>query len=170
MSGSQKIIVIGCPGSGKSTFSRRLRDRTGLPLYYLDRIWHKADRTTVTEDEFDRALGDILCTDRWIIDGNFLRTMEMRLQACDTVFLLDLPTEACLEGVRSRIGTVREEMPWIEMEFDPEFHQYIQDFAADRLPQIYELLEKYKAGKKITVFHSREEIDSLFENGGCGLM
>ena len=56
----KKVIVIGCPGAGKSTFARRLRDLTGLPLFYLDRIWHKADRTTVSREEFDAALEQIL--------------------------------------------------------------------------------------------------------------
>lgn len=52
----KKILVIGCPGSGKSTFARRLRDRTGLPLYHLDLLWHRPDKTTVSEAEFDAAL------------------------------------------------------------------------------------------------------------------
>ena len=52
----RKAIIIGCPGSGKSTFARKLRDRTGLPLVYLDRIWHRPDKTTVTKDEFDLKL------------------------------------------------------------------------------------------------------------------
>ena len=156
----RRAIVIGCPGSGKSTFSRKLRDLTGLPLYYLDRIWHKADKTTVTREEFDAALEKILAGDRWIIDGNYSRTLELRLQACDTVFLFDLPLEDCLQGASSRIGTVREDLPWVETEFDPEFRQWIEDFPRDQLPRICELLELYGAGKTVFVFHSRQEADN----------
>ena len=72
----KKNLVIGCPGSGKSTYARRLRDRTGLPLYPLDLLWHRPDKTTVSEAEFDTALAEILRKDRWIIDGNFSRTLE----------------------------------------------------------------------------------------------
>ena len=89
---------------------------TGLPLYYLDQIWHKADRTTVSKEEFDAKLREIIQQDSWIIDGNYLRTMECRLDACDTVFFLDYPLEICLEGAKARIGTVREDMPWVETE------------------------------------------------------
>lgn len=158
----EKIIVIGCPGAGKSSFSRRLREKTDLPLYYLDMIWHKPDKTNITRDEFDAALSDILKKDKWIIDGNYSRTLEMRLKACDTVFMLDFPTAVCLEGARSRIGKKREEMPWIEEEFDPEFKQYIINFANTKLPHIYELLNKYK-DKNIIVFKSREELNRFFD-------
>ncbi len=65
----QRAIVIGCPGSGKSTFSRKLRDSTGLPLYYLDLLWHKPDRTTVSREKFDKRLYEILMQEQWIIDG-----------------------------------------------------------------------------------------------------
>ena len=77
----RRIIVIGSPGAGKSTFARQLRDKTGLPLYYLDMIWHLPDRTTITKEEFDQKLMDILNTDSWIIDGNYGRTIEMRLKS-----------------------------------------------------------------------------------------
>lgn len=153
----QRAIVIGCPGAGKSTFSRRLRDATGLPLYYLDRIHHKPDRTTVTKQEFDARLGDILRRNQWIIDGNYNRTLEMRLKCCDTVFLLDYPTEVCLSGVASRIGQQREDMPWQETEFDSEFRQFILDFSKESLPRIYRLIEKYRENREILVFKSREE-------------
>ena len=92
----QRAIVIGCPGAGKSTFARKLRARTGLPLYYLDMLWHRPDRTNVSRQAFDAALSAILATDRWIIDGNYQRTLEMRLQACDAVFFLDYPLPLCL--------------------------------------------------------------------------
>lgn len=153
----QKIIVIGCPGSGKSTFSRALRDKLGLPLHYLDMLWHKPDKTTVSREEFDKKLSEILKSDEWIIDGNFNRTLEMRVEACDTVFLLDFPVDVCLSGVESRIGTKREEMPWVEEEFDPEFKEWIINFPKDKLPYIYQTLDKYR-DKNIVIFKSRSEL------------
>ena len=159
-----KIIVIGSPGAGKSTFSRKLRDITGLPLHYLDMLWHNPDKTTITREEFDASLCEMLAGDRWILDGNFNRTLEMRLSACDTVILLDYPLEVCLAGVESRIGTKREDMPWIEEEFDPEFKQYITDFPKNTLPSMYEKLEKYGKGKNIIILRSREDAKKYLEN------
>lgn len=159
----QKIIIIGCPGSGKSTFARKLRDTTGLPLYYLDMIWHKPDHTNVSTEEFDEKLTDILCKDKWIIDGNYNRTLEMRLAKCDTVFLLDFKTEVCLAGAESRIGKKREEMPWIETEFEEEFKQWILDFSKNQLPYIYEKINQYNQDKKIIIFKSRNEMDEYLK-------
>ena len=163
----KRILVIGCPGAGKSTFARALRDRTGLPLWYLDQIWHRPDRTNVSREEFDARLGELLRGPEWIIDGNYLRTLEVRLQAADTVFLLDYPTEVCLEGARSRIGTRREDLPWVEEEFDPEFRQWIEDFSRDQLPEINRLLEQYRDGREIHRFRSREEAAAWLRDFGA---
>lgn len=159
----KKVIVIGSPGAGKSTFSRSLRDKTGLPLYYLDQIWHKADKTNVSREEFDIKLDEILRKDEWIIDGNYSRTLEKRLRECDTVFLLDLPLQVCFESAKTRVGQKREEMPWVEEEFDEEFGQYILDFPNDKLPEIYRLIEQYRAGKNIFVFKSRDEVNEYID-------
>ncbi len=159
----RKVIVIGSSGAGKSTFARKLRDKTGLPLYYLDMLWHKPDRTTVTREEFDAKLEKLLKQDQWILDGNFQRTLETRLMACDTVFLLDYPLEVCLVSVENRIGQKRDDMPWIETEFDPEFRQWIVNFQQKQLPQIYELLQKYLRQKDIVIFKSRQEADDYLD-------
>lgn len=87
----KKAVVIGCPGSGKTTFAERLSARTGLPLFYLDAIWHKPDRTHIARAEYDQRLTEILAQEEWIIDGNYSRTIESRIRMCDTVFLFDLP-------------------------------------------------------------------------------
>lgn len=155
----QRIIIIGSPGAGKSTFARKLRDITGLPLHYLDLIYHKPDRTTIPREEFDAKLEEILASERWIIDGNYQRTIERRLQACDTVFLLDYPVEQCLEGAQERVGRKREEMPWVEETLDGTFRQLILEFRQTKLPKIYALLEQYKVGREIVIFKSRAEAE-----------
>ena len=152
-----RVIVIGPSGAGKSTFARALRDKTGLPLHYLDMLWHKPDKTTITSEEFDAKLAEMLREERWIIDGDYSRTLETRLQACDTVFFLDYPLEVCLQGVENRWGTAREDMPWVEEGSDPEFIQWIRDFFEIRRPKVLALLEQYGEGREIHVFHSRDE-------------
>ena len=159
----RKIAIIGCPGSGKSTFARKLREITGLPLYYLDRLWHKLDKSNVSREEFDENLKKIVEYEKWIIDGNYFRTLEMRLKMCKYVFLLDHPLEVCLSGAESRIGKEREDMPWVETELDEEFRQQIVDFSKEQLPQIYILLEKYQREKSVVIFKSRKEADSYLK-------
>lgn len=160
----QKVMVIGSPGAGKSTFARKLRDATGLPLYYLDMLWHKPDRTNISREEFDAHIDELVKKNKWIIDGNYQRTLERRLIECDTVFLLDYPLEVCLSGAESRIGTKREDMPWIETEFDEEFRQWIIDFSKDQLPRIYRMLEQYGSNRTVVIFRSREETDDYLNS------
>ena len=127
----QKVIVIGCPGGGKSTFAKALHEASGLPLYHLDMMYWNADRTKVPKEVFWERLEEALRQERWIIDGNYNRTMEMRIQACDTVFFLDYPVEVCLEGIKSRAGKPRSDMPWVENDYsDKEFIDFIQKHNA----------------------------------------
>ena len=159
-----KAIVIGSPGAGKSTFARKLRDITGVPLFYLDMIFHRADRTTVSREEFDRELGRIVALESWIIDGNYQRTLAMRFEAAEKVFYFDLPTEECLSGAAARIGTKREDLPWVERELDPDFQQYIIDFPKDQKPKIDRLISQYRQSRDIIIFKSRVEADCYLKS------
>ena len=156
----QKALVIGSPGAGKSTFARKLRDAAGLPLYHLDMLWLKPDRTTVSREEFDQKLAAILAKDRWVIDGNYLRTMETRLKSCDAVFFLDLPAGVCLAAAERRIGIRRDDLPWVEESLGDEFRQYILDFPHVQLPAVRALLEKYRTEKTVITFRSWPEADN----------
>lgn len=162
----EKIIVIGSPGAGKSFFSQKLSIITKLPLYHLDMIYHKSDGTHISKEELDEGLKSIFKEEKWIIDGNYQRTLEMRLKECDTVFLLDFPTEICIEGAKSRIGKKREDLPWVEEKLDEEFEQSIINFRSEKLPKIYELLDKYKNNINTYIFKSRKEAEDFIQEQG----
>lgn len=110
----KKIIVIGCPGSGKSTFSKALHKITGIPLFHLDMMYWNADKTIVEKSAFRGRLSSIFQKNEWIIDGNYGSTMELRMQECDTIIFLDYPLDVCLNGIHERKGKVRSDMPWTE--------------------------------------------------------
>ena len=159
----KKIIVIGCPGSGKSTVSRALHSKTGIPLYHLDMLNWNADKTTVEKSVFRERLSAVLAQDEWIIDGNYGSTMELRMAVCDTVIFLDYPLDVCLDGIKKRRGKPRSDMPWIETEEDAEFIEFIKSYSEQQKPKVMELLEKY-GDKNIIILESREQADA-FLNG-----
>lgn len=152
----QKILVIGCAGSGKSTLSKELRDITGLPLFHLDNIWWRPDRSHISREEFDRKLDEILLTDRWILDGDYSRTYETRFQACDTVIFLDYPFDVCMNGIKERGGKHRADISWTAQALDPELVKLVERYERDDRPVVLSLFAKYSDVNRF-VFRSRLE-------------
>lgn len=155
----KKIIIIGCPGAGKSYFAKRLHSVTGIPLYHLDMIWHKPDKTHISREEFDETLQRIFREEAWILDGNYSRTMEMRMQACDTIILFDMPYEVCMRGIQEREGKKRDDMPWEAVETDASFLKEVEKYIPEELPKVYQYLNKYEGHKEIIIFKTREEAE-----------
>lgn len=160
----KKVIVIGCPGSGKSTFARSLHEKTGLPLFYLDMLKWNADKTTVSKEVFLHRLNNVLSENEWIIDGNYASTMELRLSVCDTVIFLDYDLEVCLSGIKERQGKARPDMPWVETEDDKEFIEFIRNYNTQSRPKVIELLNNKYNNKNIYIFKCRDEAQHFIDN------
>ncbi len=110
----ERILIIGNAGSGKTTFAKKLAEKTGLPLVHLDTLYWNGNWEHITRDAFDDVLQKELEKPAWIMDGNFNRTLPHRLQYCDTIFYFDVPTITCLWGITKRIltnyGKARDDM------------------------------------------------------------
>src|SRR6187402_354163 len=103
----ERILIIGSPGSGKSTMARALAARTGLPLVHLDQIYWQPDWVERDKAEWLATLTAALAEPRWIIEGNYSSSLAQRLAAADTAVLLDVPTWRCLWRITKRVSTYR---------------------------------------------------------------
>lgn len=145
----RRVLVIGCPGAGKSTLTRALAETLGLPAVYLDRLWWKSGWINRTRAEFDARLDAALAGDAWVMDGNYLRTLPRRLERCDAVLFLDYPRRLCLSRALRRIlrwrGRTRPDMAeGCPERLDPAFIRWIWDFHRTQRPRVLELLDGWK--------------------------
>ena len=159
----KKVIIIGCCGSGKSTFARHLHACTGIPLFYLDQLNWNADKTTVEKEVFLKRVQDVIQKDSWIIDGNYGSSIEMRMQACDTLFFLDYSVDICIQGIHERVGKIRADMPWVEHEVDEDLIEFVKNYEREDRPEVLNLLSRYKE-KEIHLFRTRKDAKIYLES------
>ncbi|MGM9588882.1 MAG: topology modulation protein [Faecousia sp.] len=162
----ERILIIGCPGSGKTRLAKRLGEKWNLPVVHLDNLWWTDDWENVSREEFDARLEEVLEGEKWIIDGNFSRTMPMRLQYCDTIIYLDYHRWQCLLGMFQRVllnyGKVRPDMGGNNPErFDPEFIKFIWNFNKNNRTLNYTYLANARHAKTIVLKNRRETKEFL---------
>ncbi|MFI5045880.1 MAG: hypothetical protein ACHQIG_02355 [Acidimicrobiia bacterium] len=90
-----RVLVDGFAASGKSTFASDLAARAGLPLIHLDLHYWKPGWVDPSDDEWREKQRGLLAGDAWILDGNYLETLDLRLERADTIVLLDTPWWRC---------------------------------------------------------------------------
>jgi len=105
-----RIALIGCPGSGKSTLAREIAERTGHPVIYMDYEYWQPGWVPVPKDEFTARQEQWIQGERWIIDGFYGSTLQLRYSAADLVIFLDLPRWLCFLRVMKRHGTPRPDL------------------------------------------------------------
>ena len=89
-------MIFGRPGSGKSTFAQKLYNKTGIKLYHLDRYFYIKNWVERDTSEFLQIQQSIVQQDRWIIDGNSTKSLEMRYARADFVLYFNYPRWICL--------------------------------------------------------------------------
>lgn len=165
----ERVMIIGCGGAGKSTLARALGEKTGLPVVHLDQIWWAPGNWQHREkEEFDALLMEEMEKPQWIMDGNFNRTIELRLEKCDTVIYLDYGRLVCLKNWIGRViknwGHYRPDMAegcneW----FDPDMFRWIWNFNRNNRHRYREILAQQR-NKTVYIFRNRRQVKRFLRN------
>jgi len=162
----QRVLIIGAGGSGKTTVARRLAERTGLPLIHLDSLYWRAGWQPTPAEEWRATVEQLVARQRWIVDGNYGGTLDLRLRACDTVVFLDLPRLVCLWRVLARqlrhVGAVRPELPaGCRERLSWEFLVWIWTYPARRRGDILQRLAALDKRQRVAILQSDAAIDEF---------
>ena len=165
----KKVLIIGSGGAGKSTFARRLGEKTNLEVIHLDKIHWRPNWTEPPKDEWQKTVENALRGDAWIIDGNYSGTIEMRLAACDTVIFLDFPPVVCVFRVLKRVARfykkTRPDMAeGCREQFDWKFIQWVWNYPTRSKPKVEALLKRFENEKTIIRLKSKREVENFFAN------
>ena len=160
------MIIGGC-GCGKTTLAKKLQDKLKIPLVHLDVLYWRDHWQHVSHDEFDELLLQEVTKPRWIMDGNFSRTIPFRLKYCDTVIYIDYSRLQCVYGVIKRVvsnfGKSRPDMGgYCPERFDFEFIQSVWNFNRRNRKLYYEMLH-HASGVKVIILKSRKQVRTFLE-------
>ncbi|MCK4552422.1 MAG: AAA family ATPase [Tenericutes bacterium] len=163
----KRILVIGCPGSGKSTFSKQLSKALKYPVLHLDRIFHIDNKNQISRNLLKTKIQSFINdNNEYIIDGNYSGTLEYRLQSADTVFYFNIDLEICVNNAINRCNNniIRDDIAsgFDNSIIDPEFIDYIKNFNINSKPRIEEILANFKG--RITRLNNYQEVDSCLES------
>jgi len=159
----RRVLVIGSGGSGKSTLARQLGAILGVEVLHLDAHYWRLNWVETPKDEWRKKVEELVGRDSWIIDGNYSGTMELRLEACDTVVFLDLPRSLCVWRVLKRVVTYRKESrpdmaEGCREHVDLEFLRWIWQYPKRTRPKVIRLLRAHAGDKRVFWLRSRAEV------------
>lgn len=164
----KKIALIGSGGSGKSTLARRLGEKLNIEVYHLDALFWKPNWTPTAKEEQRKVQNELVKQEEWIIDGNYNGTMDIRLNAVDTIIFVDINRVICIYRVFKRMiqyrGKSRPDMAeGVNERFDFDFLKWVWDYPKTKKPVVLEKLEQLPNDKKVIILKSPREVQLFLD-------
>jgi adenylate kinase family enzyme len=170
----QRVLVMGCPGAGKTTFALTLADKLSVPFVSIDRLyWQPGWREPNTAD-FAALISKEAEKPAWVMDGDYLRrgAGELRRARAHAIVWFDLPRRVCLTSALRRIvttyGQVRLEMaPGCPERLDWEFLKYIWTYQVEQRPKLLNYFAALRADQRLMTFTARAQAATFLASAGA---
>ncbi|MEV5862171.1 topology modulation protein [Streptomyces sp. NPDC052071] len=155
----RKVAIVGCGGSGKSHVARELGRILDAPVTHLDAAFYDEEWNALPTDKFTDVQRELVSQPRWVIDGNCNSTLQVRLEACDTVVLMDVSTVAALYGIFSRQlrhgaghkgNGVHNRIHWGVI-------KYVATYRRKMRPRVMAKIEEFGAGADVVLLANRRQ-------------
>lgn len=167
----KRIIIIGSAGSGKTVLSNKLSKKLNIEVTHLDKIYWQANWKRQPDDYCIEKTIDVVKNDKWILDGNYIQTLDIRLEKADLVILLKINRFKCIKSLfeRRRLTRkneiVRDDLAdGCSDKLDFSFLRWAFNFNNKYAPKLLEKINNYPH-LDVIVFNKREDackfIDTL---------
>ena len=157
-----RISIVGGSGSGKSTLANILSEVLKLPAIHLDAINYSSNWVEIDKDERDKIISNKSAEDKWIIDGNYNKTLKERFDKADLIIWLDYSTYMQLKGVLKRFlktrNRERPEIPGCKERLDFNFIKYVITYNKKKRPEIIEILKEVPKDK-VLIFKKQKDLN-----------
>ncbi|MEH6935615.1 MULTISPECIES: DNA topology modulation protein [Bacillus] len=164
----KKIILIGSGGSGKSTLAKQLGNKLKIQVHHLDALFWKPNWVGVPREEQRTVQNDLIKEEKWIIDGNYGGTMDIRINAADTIIFLDIHRTICVYRAFKRIVQYRNKTrpdmgAGCEERFDLQFFKWIWEYPKSKRPAILKRLDQFNKDKRIIILKTPNEVQRFIK-------
>ncbi|OFD46734.1 topology modulation protein [Bacillus mycoides] len=164
----KKIILIGSGGSGKSTLAKQLGNKLKIQVYHLDALFWKPNWVGVPREEQRTVQHDLIKEEKWIIDGNYGGTMDIRINAADTIIFLDIHRTICVYRAFKRIVQYRNKTrpdmgAGCEERFDLQFFKWIWEYPKTKRPAILKRLDQLNKDKRVIILKTPNEVQRFLK-------
>ncbi len=164
----KKIVLIGSGGSGKSTLARQLGEKLKINVLHLDSLFWKPGWVETPREEWIDTQQYLVKRETWIMDGNYGGTIDIRLNAADTIIFLDIPRIICVYRAFKRMlqyrNKTRPDMgEGCAERFNYEFFKWIWEYPKTKRPKILERLEELSKEKEVIILKAPKEVENFLE-------
>ncbi|WP_059170209.1 hypothetical protein [Bacillus sp. FJAT-27445] len=169
----KRVMIIGSSGSGKTTLGLKISEKLSLPLIHLDYHFWKANWEAPSDKEWRNKLENLVKEDKWIMDGNFTSSLDIRLNRADTIVFVDLPRFTRMYRVIKRWYQSRKinrsDLPkGCKEQIDMKLLKSVWYFGKKKKPEIIKLLDQHKVDKNIFILNNSSDIkqfiNTLYSN------